>query len=149
MKLYGIALFAVVLITGCATTFSGYNDSDAIINSNYHSAIVENGRNTSGNTYIFTANSFGGIKTITTLEKKGYLAMNISLEFTSGQGKIVFIKDNEIIMNYDGPLNKNVDLSDMEDGEYILKMAGNNVKKLNLNIMCSQFHFPDYNELQQ
>jgi hypothetical protein len=111
--------------------------------------IVGNGRGTSGNTYAFTANRFGGIKTITAFEKKGYLDMDILLEFTTGRCKLVLIKDNEIIMIYDGPINGNIDLSDMEDGEYKKKMVGDNVKKLNLRIICSQFHFPDYNEVLQ
>jgi hypothetical protein len=140
MKLSCIVLLTVILITSCATTYNGYNDSNAIINSNKNIEFVGR-KNTSGNTYSFTAIRFGGIKEITTIKKEGDLNINISLKFTSGQCKIVLIKNNEIIRIYDGLINRDVDLSDMEDGEYRIKMVGNNVKKLNLSIICSQFNF--------
>jgi hypothetical protein len=61
----------------------------------------------------------------------------------------VLIKNNEIIMVSDGTVQGNADLADIDDGIYTLKMVGDKVKDLRVSIRCSQFYFPDYNELLQ
>jgi hypothetical protein len=150
MKFYAIVLFTILFITACATTFDGYNDSNIIINkTNYGRMVIGNGRNSFGNTYAFTANSFGGIKEIATLKKEGILDIYASLKFTSGRLKIVLVKGSEIITISDGMMNGNINLSDIDDGIYKLKMVGDNAKDINISITCSQFYFSNYNDLRQ
>jgi hypothetical protein len=57
------------------------------------------------------------------------------------------VKDNEIYIICDRSDGGFIDLSELEDGKYILKMVGENVKKLEVNITCDQFNFPKYEEV--
>jgi hypothetical protein len=134
----------VLLLAGCVTTFNGYDDPDAIINSDRQMMIAGNGRDSSGDTYVFTGAAFSGVREIATLKKEGHLGLYASLEFTSGRCKLVLAKDDNIITICEGVNDGVIDLSYIDDGTYKLKMVGDGVRKLDLSIVCSRFEFVEY-----
>jgi hypothetical protein len=150
MKNSGFVRFVVLMIVVCVScgcaTFNGYDDSEEIINQNRGYEYFGNGRSSAGTTYVYTAHRFTGVKEIATLEKKSFLALYVSSNFISGRCKLVLIKDSEIVMVCEGANDGIIDLSEIDDGNYMLKMVGEDVKNLTMRIICDQFNFPEYEE---